>query len=142
MRKGAPARRSRSVCSQARMLPRSTPSGELWKSDAAGQVHAECYQLVARPTDIAHIELRGRPDFLHEPKLALEPIEPIARPRERHEARQLRDVAHIEPDVNKTAAMPPERVDLTNSDSRTCVELAECLAIEARLGVDAQRRAA
>ena len=40
--------------------------------------------------DVADVDLRGRTNFLHEPELLLEPIEPIARPRERHETRQLR----------------------------------------------------
>ena len=142
IRKGAPERRSRSVCSQTRMLPRSTPSGELWKLMRLGRMHAECDQLVAGPTHVADVEPRGRADFLHEAELLTQPIETIARPRQRRDPRQLRDIGHIEPDVRETAAMPAKRAHLPDRYPWAFVEPAERMAIEARLGIDAQGGAA
>ena len=77
-------------------------------------MNAEGHQLVAGPTHVAHVEPRGAADFLHESKLVLQPIETIVRPRERHELRQLGDIAHVEPHVDESAAMPAEGADLAD----------------------------
>ena len=105
-------------------------------------MHSKCDQLVAGPTDVADVELRGRTDFLHEAELVTQPIEPIARPRERRERRQLGDIAHIEPDVHETPAVAAERAHLPDGDAWTFVQAPERLTIEARFGIDTQRRAA
>ena len=88
------------------------------KIDAARQMHPKRDELSAGPADVADLQPRGRSDFLHEAELLLEPIEPIPRPRQRRKPRQLRDVAHLDPHVHETPAVPPERADLANGYSR------------------------
>ena len=105
-------------------------------------MHAEGNQLVARPTDVADIELRCRTDFLHEAELISQPVEAIPRPRQRREARQFRDIAHVEPHVDETPAMPAKGAHFPDGDAGTFVQAPERLTIEARLGIDTQRRAA
>ena len=113
----------------------------IFEVDAAGEMHPERDQLVSGPADVPDVVLRRGTDFLREAELVIQPIEPIARPRERHDRRQFHDIAHIEPDVHETAAVAAERAHFPDGDAWTFVEAPERLTIEASFGIDAQRRA-
>ena len=103
----------RRVCCRARL-----PSGELWKLMRLGRCTRNAISSSpVQPTSPTSSCAAG-PTSCTNRNSSLQPIEPIARPRERHEAWQLRDVADIEPDMDETPPVAAERAHLAHGNAR------------------------
>ncbi len=111
---GLPARRSASVCSHVRMLPRS---GVAWsvvleiahvvKRDAARQVQLERDELAAVPVHVAGIAGGGRADLLLEVDAGVIGLEGVRRPREHAALTKRPHVVGLHAHLHEAAACAP-----------------------------------
>ena len=111
---GLPARRSASVCSHVRMLPRSMSPGavvlelaHVVKGDLARQVQLERDELAAVPIHVAGIAGGGRADLLLKVEAGVILLERVRRPREHAALTERPHVVGLHANLHEAAAFAP-----------------------------------